>query len=67
MSSTQESAANREASELAEQLEAMLPKVHSAIAYADDDTVSMRLERAVRSLVSAVDTVVSAKAVMGGD
>lgn len=67
MSDTQESAPNREARELAEQLEVMLPKVHSAIAYADDDTVSMRLERAARSLVGAVDTVVSAKTVMGGD
>lgn len=64
MSDTHESAINREARELAEQLEALVPKVRSAISYADDDTSSMRLEQAVRSLSNTVDTVISAQAVM---
>lgn len=66
MPNVSESAANRDARELAELLELLLPQVRASVAYADD-ALSMRVARAARSLGDAADTVVSASAIMGGD
>ena len=66
MSNTEESATNREAHELAEQLEALGPKVRQAVAYADD-ALSMRVARAAQLLADTANTVVSAGVAMGGD
>jgi signal transduction histidine kinase len=63
MSNLQESETNRQAREVAEQLEGLLPHVRFAVAYADDD-IAMRVAQAARSLSRATDAVLSASAIM---